>query len=66
MQIMLNGEPLQLDDAPTIAELLRRQGFAERRVAVEINGSIAPRSLHDARRVAEGDRIEIVQAMGGG
>ncbi len=66
MQIMLNGEPLQLDDAPTITELLRRKGFAERRVAVEINGSITPRSLHDARRVAEGDRVEIVQAMGGG
>ena len=66
MQIILNGKPMQLDDAPTIAELLQREGYAERRVAVEINRAIVPRSLHAIRRVADGDQIEIVQAMGGG
>ena len=66
MQVILNGEPLNLDDAPSIAELLQRKGYAERRVAVEINRAIVPRSQHAIRHVAEGDQIEIVQAMGGG
>jgi len=66
MQIILNGEPMQLDDAPTIGELLRRAGYADRRVAVEINRAIVPRSAHDSWRVNDGDEVEIVQAMGGG
>ena len=66
MQIILNGKPMRLDDAPTIAELLQREGYAEHRVAVEINHAIVPRSLHDTHQLADGDQIEIVQAMGGG
>ena len=66
MQIILNGKPMHLDDAPTIAELLQREGYAERRVAVEINRAIVPRSLHDTHQLTDGDQIEIVQAMGGG
>ena len=66
MQIILNGEPMQLDDAPTITELLQCTGYAERRVAVEINRAIVPRSQHAERKVSDGDQIEIVQAMGGG
>jgi len=66
MQITLNGKSVQLDDAPTVAELLVRTGHAERRIAVEINGNIIPRSLHAVQSVANGDRVEIVQAMGGG
>jgi sulfur carrier protein len=66
MQIILNGEPMQLDDSPTIAELLQRTGYADRRVAVEINHAIVPRSRHAEHRVTDGDHIEIVQAMGGG
>ena len=52
--------------ADRIAELLQRAGYAERRVAVEINRVIVPRSLHDTRQLTDGDQIEIVQAMGGG
>ncbi|HEY2346090.1 MAG TPA: sulfur carrier protein ThiS [Xanthomonadaceae bacterium] len=66
MQIFLNGEPAQLDAAATIAELLAREGYAERRVAVEVNQSIVPRSAHATHRLAEGDRIEVVTAFGGG
>ncbi len=66
MQIILNGEPMQLDGVPTLAELLELSGYAGRRVAVEINQSIVPRSKHVEHRLAEGDRVEIVQALGGG
>ncbi len=66
MQITLNGEPLQFDAAPTIAELLLHSGHAGRRVAVELNRVIIPRSEHAGRQVADGDAVEIVSAIGGG
>ena len=66
MQITLNGSTMQFDDLPTIAELLLRTGYAERRVAVELNRSIVPRSRHAQQRIADGDVVEIVNAIGGG
>ena len=51
---------------PTVADLLLPAGYGERRVAVEINREVVPRSLHAARRVAEGDVVEIIHAIGGG
>ena len=66
MQIQLNGQPHRLDDAPTVAELLDRTGYAGRKVAVEINQAIVPRSAHATHRVADGDRVEVVTAFGGG
>jgi sulfur carrier protein len=66
MQIQLNGQPQTFDDGTTVAEVLQRNGYSDRRVAVEINQAIVPRSLHLSQRLADGDRMEIVQAMGGG
>lgn len=66
MRILLNGEARELGAPPTIAELLGAAGFANRRVAVEVNHEIVPRSRHDAHRLADGDRVEIVHAIGGG
>lgn len=66
MKILLNGEELHFAHAPTVTDLLADQGLAERRVAVEVNRQIVPRSLHASRRLAEGDRVEIVHAIGGG
>jgi len=66
MQITLNGDAVEFDGDPTIAELLLRTGYAERRVAVELNRSIVSRSEHVVRRLADGDVVEIVNAMGGG
>jgi len=66
MDIQLNGEPLSLADASTVQALLERQGLAGRRVAVEVNGEIVPRSRHATRELQAGDRIEIVHALGGG
>jgi sulfur carrier protein len=64
--IVLNGSPRTVPAPCTIAGLLREAGHGERRVAVELNGEIVPRSAHDSRLLAEGDRVEIVQALGGG
>ncbi|MBS0213148.1 MAG: sulfur carrier protein ThiS [Proteobacteria bacterium] len=66
MQIFLNGEPRQVDAATTLAELLVHEGHAQRKVAVEVNQAIVPRSAHASHRLTEGDRIEVVTAFGGG
>ncbi|MFT3756525.1 MAG: sulfur carrier protein ThiS [Pseudoxanthomonas sp.] len=66
MNIQLNGEPRQLADGGSITDLLHIENLAQRRVAVEVNGEIVPRSLHATHRLAEGDRVEIVHALGGG
>ncbi len=66
MDIELNGQPRRIDPGASILALLENEGLAERRVAVEVNGEIVPRSLHAMHALAEGDRVEIVHALGGG
>jgi sulfur carrier protein len=66
MQIQLNGEQRPVATTCTLSELLEREGLAGRRVAVEVNGEIVPRARHPALVLAEGDRVEIVHALGGG
>ena len=61
----INGETMRLPPC-SIAQLLEKRGLAGKRLAVERNGSIVPRSLHASTRLVEGDRIEIVVAVGGG
>ena len=66
MEITLNGQTQTLDAALTVAALLERQGLAGKRVAVERNGEIVPKSRHAATQLEAGDRLEIVVAVGGG
>ena len=66
MDIVLNGESRSLAAALTVLDLLRAEGLGERRVAVEVNGEIVPRSRHAESTLREGDRVEIVHALGGG
>lgn len=66
MDIQLNGEPLATPAGTNVAQLLRDAGLGERRVAVEVNGGIVPRSAHATHVLVEGDRVEIVHALGGG
>jgi sulfur carrier protein len=66
MEILLNGQPHAAPDDGTILSLLHQLGIAERRVAVERNGEIVPRSQHPTTPLAANDRIEIVHAIGGG
>jgi sulfur carrier protein len=65
-KILLNGAPREVAANISVGELLEAEGFAERKVAVEVNREIVPRSLHAQRTVRDGDRIEIVHAIGGG
>lgn len=66
MNILLNGQPRTLTPGTTIASLLEAEGFGGRRVAVEVNGDIVPRGAHASHALAEGDRVEVVHALGGG
>ncbi|MEY2632751.1 MAG: putative thiamine biosynthesis protein [Pseudomonadota bacterium] len=62
----LNGAPHQLPAAGSIADLIASLGLTGKRMAVEQNGEIVPKSRHATTPVASGDRIEIVVAVGGG
>lgn len=66
MDITLNGEPRALANRLSVRQLLVEEGLGERRVAVELNGEIVPRSRHEDQLVTGGDRVEIVHALGGG
>lgn len=66
MQIHLNGETHDVAEATTLAALIATLDLMGKRIAVELNGEIAPRSRHGDLTLAAGDRVEIVQAIGGG
>lgn len=66
MLIQLNGETYELPDGATVADLLLRLDAAGKRVAVELNLDIVPRSQHGATVLHEGDQLEVVHAIGGG
>jgi sulfur carrier protein len=66
MQITLNGESHQVEPGTTLEALLAQAGHGGRKVAVEVNLSVVPRSQHASHALADGDRVEIIQAIGGG
>ncbi|MDC7806207.1 sulfur carrier protein ThiS [Luteimonas sp BLCC-B24] len=66
MDIQLNGDTLTIPPGTTVTALLAAQGLAGRRVAVEVNGAIVSRSQHADHVLADGDRVEVVHALGGG
>ena len=66
MEITFNGESRSLEGTVTVAGLLEREGLGSRRVAVEVNREIVPKSQHATHVLHEGDKVEVVHALGGG
>ena len=66
IEITVNGEHRTLAEPTSIADLLSVLELADKRIAVERNGEIVPRSRHAEAMLAAGDRLEIVVAVGGG
>lgn len=66
ISLSINGESRRVDAPLTVAGLVEQLGLTGKRVAVELNGEIVPRSQHVAQALADGDRLEIVVAVGGG
>ena len=64
--ITVNGEPRDIAPGQTLATLLRSIGLDTRKVAVERNEEIVPRSTYAEVALAPGDRLEIVHFIGGG
>ncbi len=66
MDIHLNGDRYPLNEGATVAALIDALALKGRRIAVEVNEEVVPRSRHAAYRLKEGDRVEVVHAIGGG
>ena len=66
MQILLNGETRELAEDTRLGELIATLDLQDRRYAVEVNEELIPRSEHAQHRLQTDDRVEVVQAIGGG
>ena len=66
MNITLNGEPRSLEEELNLEQLISLLDLENKRLAIELNQDIVPRSEHASTTLNEGDNVEIVQAIGGG
>ncbi|MGM0952943.1 MAG: sulfur carrier protein ThiS [Pseudomonadota bacterium] len=66
MQVQVNGDAMDLPEGATIATLVEHLALTGKRLAVEVNEDIVPRSQHPDFTLSEGDRVEVVHAIGGG
>lgn len=66
MRLQLNGEPREFDGPMTVASLVEKLGLDSRKIAIERNLEIVPRSTYARVALADGDRLEIVNFVGGG
>ncbi len=64
--VTLNGATRQLPSATTVAAFIEEMGLAGKRIALERNSEIVPRSTFASQQLADGDKLEIVVAVGGG
>jgi sulfur carrier protein len=66
VEIFVNGESRQFPEEMTVKQLLEEMALTDKRLAVEVNLEIVPRSRHVSHILRAGDRVEIVHAIGGG
>jgi sulfur carrier protein len=66
MNILLNGEPFECDDTSTLETLIDSQQLGGKRIAIEVNLEVIPRSQFSDCSLHDGDKVEIVNAIGGG
>ena len=64
--LTINGERRSFEDSLTVAQLIEQLQLAGKRIALERNGEIVPRGQFGTQRLIDGDRLEIVVAVGGG
>ncbi|MBI1887943.1 MAG: sulfur carrier protein ThiS [Nitrosomonadales bacterium] len=64
--VSINGESRQFPQAISVAVLIDELGLTGKRIALERNGEIVPRSMFAAQQLADGDKLEVVVAVGGG
>lgn len=64
--VSINGATRQLPDSTGVAALIEELGLTGKRIALERNGNIVPRSSFSSQQLADGDKLEVVVAVGGG
>jgi thiamine biosynthesis protein ThiS len=66
VRVRLNGSNTELDDRTTLTAVVQRYGRGERGIAVALNGEVVARSRWNDVELNEGDRVEVLGAIGGG
>ncbi len=66
MQVQINGQSSKLSSRATALELIQQLGYENQRIALEVNEAIIPKSKHAEHQLKDGDKIEIIKAVGGG
>ena len=66
IELVINGEPRRFPDPLSLSQLIETLDLAGKRIAIERNGEIVPRSQHAGTTLVSGDQLEIVVAVGGG
>ena len=66
MKVFLNGKKINVDNNLTAQQLLYGMGYHNKRVALEINGEVIPKSECSNKIVVENDKVEVIVAVGGG
>lgn len=66
IQLIINGQPQQFETSLNVAQLIDRLSLQGKRIAIECNGEIVPRSQFSQQILQHGDRLEVVVAVGGG
>ena len=66
MNILLNGDQQQFEENLTAAQLVEKLGLQGKRIAMEVNQEIVPRSSYESFQLNENDKVEIINAVGGG
>jgi len=66
MRLFINGEAAELPSGLTARQLVEHLKLAGARIALEVNGEIVPRSTYPERHLNDGDKVEIIHAVGGG
>ncbi len=64
--ITINGKSIELSENITVSEYLKQNQYRPERIAIELNGSILPKSSYDSTLLKDGDVMEIVSFVGGG
>ena len=66
MKIIVNGEEILLPEDSNVQDLVAQLGFKNKRIAIEINEAIIPKSRHQSHLLENFDRVEVINAVGGG
>ena len=66
IRIQVNSEDRQIPDGTSMAQLIEMLDLGDRRIAVEVNAELVPRSTFEGHFLTDKDKVEIIQAIGGG